>query len=49
MKAYILMDGEDVIAIYQDADDAAIAAVKQRCGDYNAPVYVREWEIIPAK
>ena len=49
MKVYIVKDGEDILGIYESFDDASIAAVNQRCGDYNAPVYVLEREVIPAK
>lgn len=49
MKVYIVMDGDDIIDVFESFDDASIAAVNQRCGDYNAPVYVLEKELIPAQ
>ena len=49
MKVYILMDSGQVVNVFESYDDACIAAVYQREGEYGANVYIRVTEVIPAK
>lgn len=49
MKIYLVFYAKEVMKAYEDPDDAAIHASNLRCGEYNAPVFVREMEVVPAQ